>query len=119
MRTPQKLTMQAALSLGVAAVVSVIWFISTGLVALALDQDKPPESLETVYRILTFPARCLPEWESWDPRYSTMAFREWCRYSNLGDVLNALLWGTILASLFFVVLRAFTAGADKSRESAA
>ena len=101
----RKLTAQAGLSL----LVAIGWYVSTGIVALALDRDNPPESLEKAYKVLTFPVRYLPGWESWDPRYSRLSFRAWGWYSNAGDILNALFWGFLLAGLLFLVLQAFAA----------
>jgi hypothetical protein len=104
-RMRRKLTAQAVLSL----LVAIGWYVSTGIVAFALDRDNPPESLEKAHKVLTFPVRYLPGWESWDPRYSRMSFRAWGWYSNVGDILNALFWGFVLAGLLFLVLRAFDA----------
>lgn len=108
MRPPKKIIIQVVLSVGFAVLVSLVWFMCTGIVALALDTDNPPQSLEIAYKVLTSPARYLPGWESWDSRYSTMSFGQWCLYSNIGDILNALLWGASFACIFFVLLRGFS-----------
>jgi hypothetical protein len=95
----RKTTIQFGLSFAIA----MGWFVSEGIIGLALDRNDPPPWLERAYSVLMFPVRYLPGWESWDPRYSKMSFRSWGWYSNVGEVLNCLLWGFLLASLISLI----------------
>jgi hypothetical protein len=111
-----RMSRKSTVQLGLSLLIAVAWFVSTGIVVLALDRDNPPEWLERAYWVLTFPVRYLPGWESWDPRYSKMSFRAWGWYSNAGDILNSLLWGLALASLLSALLRALTPVTCKKEE---
>jgi len=84
-------------------VISILLYIATGVIGLALDTNKPNPLLHSVFRVLRCPAIYFPGWESWDSRTATMSFRTWGWYSNLGDVFNALFWGFGIGSLFCFV----------------
>ena len=88
-------------------VIAVLWYVTTGVLGLMLDNDKPHPLLEAVFSFMLFPVSYLPGWETFDSRTAVMSFRTWCWYSNIGGVLNCLLWGFFLVWIYRLVARLF------------
>ncbi|HXR08850.1 MAG TPA: hypothetical protein VN765_16045 [Candidatus Acidoferrum sp.] len=96
-------------------VISVLVFVTNGVIGLMLDNDQPHPVLDPIFHVLRFPAIYFPGWDSWDSRTATMSFRTWSLYSNFGDIFNAIFWGFGIGSLLYFVGRCFTSKHDGVR----
>jgi len=99
-------------------VIAFLWYVTTGVVGLMLDNDKPHPLLDPMFSSLNFPVSYLPGWESWDSRSHWMSFETWSWYSIIGSIANCLLWGFSLVWLFRCVVRLFSSERVKKHDAA-
>jgi len=100
-------------------VIAFIWYITTGVIGLMLDNDKPHPLLDPIATFMLFPISYLPGWETFDSRTAIMSSRTWCWYSDIGSIINCLLWGFVLTWLFRFVARLVSSKYTREHENAA